>query len=312
MSQNDLEKIGAENLEKLNSIDDALKPNVFRVCKQIVNHEAFNNQSYKWSLNDFEIGARLGHGVFGRVFIVRERQTKTIFALKTLRKVELIKSEVERQVLREIEIQSHLNHPNILRFYTWFHDEQRIYLLLEYALQGEVYWHLKKAKDGRFNEALAAKYINQVADALRYCHLQQVIHRDIKPENLLLSIDGNIKLADFGWSVHSPHSKRKTLCGTLDYLSPEIAMRIPYDDTVDNWCLGILAYEFVVGKPPFESNTQDDTLKKIATLNFQFPEYLSYAVRDLISKLLKLNGCDRLSLTDVMNHCWIQENKINT
>lgn len=312
MSQNDLEKIGAENLEKLNSVDDAIKPSVFRVCKQIVNHEAFNNESYKWSLNDFEKGARLGHGVFGRVFIVRERQTKTIFALKTLRKDEIVKSKVEVQVLREIEIQTHLNHPNILRFYTWFHDEQRIYLLLEYAEQGEVYRHLKKAKNGRFNEALAAKYVYQVADALRYCHLQQVIHRDIKPENLLLSIDGNIKLADFGWSVHSVHSRRKTLCGTLDYLAPEIVTRTPYDDTVDNWGLGILTYEFVVGVPAFESETQDVTYKRIIKLDFQFPKYLSYGVRDLISKLLKINGCERLTLTDVMQHCWIQENKINT
>lgn len=83
-----------------------------------------------------------------------------------------------------------------------------------------------------------AKYVYQVANALNYCHEHNVIHRDIKPENLLLTITGDIKLADFGWSVHAPSSMRKTLCGTLDYLAPEMVENQPYRKMVDNWCLG--------------------------------------------------------------------------
>lgn len=159
---------------------------------------------YPWSTNDFELGAPLGRGKFGRVYLARERATKFIVAMKVMFKSEIRQGRVERQVLREIEIQSRLKHPNILRLYTWFHDERRIYLSLEICSQGELYKHLKNSPNGRFEEPRAAKYTYQVADALHYCHLNNVIHRDLKPENILLTHDDNVKLADFGWSAHTP------------------------------------------------------------------------------------------------------------
>lgn len=91
----------------------------------------------------------------------------------------------------------------------------------------------------KLNYFRAAKYVYQVADALHYCHQHAVIHRDIKPENLLLTVNDDVKLADFGWSVHAPSLKRKTMCGTLDYLPPEMVQRKVYNQHVDNWCLGI-------------------------------------------------------------------------
>lgn len=113
-------------------------------------------------------------------------------------------------------------HPNILRLYTWFHDESKIYLALELASEGELYKHLQNAPNGRFPENRAARYTYQVADALNYCHLSNVIHRDLKPENILLTCGDQLKLADFGWSAHTPSNQRKTMCGTLDYLPPEM------------------------------------------------------------------------------------------
>ena len=114
------------------------------------------------------------------------------------------------------------SHPNILRLYTYFHDERRIYLALELATEGELYRHLQMSPNGRFPEGRAGRYTYQVADALHYCHLSNVIHRDLKPENLLLSINDQVKLSDFGWSVHTTSNNRKTMCGTLDYLPPEM------------------------------------------------------------------------------------------
>lgn len=308
LSESELQTLGTRNLILLNQVEEKIRPHVLSFAQRIINHEAFGLTNYNWTLNDFDVGASLGRGKFGRVFVIREKKTKLIFAMKTLFKTELQKNRVEKQVLREIEIQSRLRHPNILQFHTWFHDDRRIYLILEYASQGELYNHLKKAKNERFSEPLSAKYVYQVANALHYCHLNDVIHRDIKPENLLLSEDGNIKLADFGWSVHAPSSRRKTMCGTLDYLPPEIVTNHYYDESVDNWCLGILCFEFLVGRPPFETKSTDETYKKILKQDFEYPDHVSIGARNLIDQLLHSQGSERLSLPKVMKHAWVVQN----
>ncbi|XP_044730330.1 aurora kinase C-like [Chrysoperla carnea] len=308
-TNSELDKLGHHNLIFLNQVKDEHKDDVNKTVKTMLNHPAYGNDEYKWTLNDFDIGSALGKGKFGRVYLAREKNTKYIVALKTLFKSELSKNNVEKQVLREIEIQSYLKHPNILRFHTWFHDDRRIYLVLEFAAKGELYGHLKKAPDGHFDEHLSAKYTYQVADALNYCHINKVIHRDIKPENLLLSGDGNVKLADFGWSVHAPNSRRKTMCGTLDYLPPEIVNHNSYNFLVDNWCLGILCYEFLCGYPPFETQSQEETYKRITTITYKFPHHITSGARDLICSLLRSNPQNRLTLPQVMRHPWIVKNK---
>ncbi|KAK9871404.1 hypothetical protein WA026_011657 [Henosepilachna vigintioctopunctata] len=150
------------------------------LARKMQSHDCYGNPDYVWSLDDFELGYRLGRGKFGRVFLAREKKTGYLVAMKTLLKREIVKEHVETQILREIEIQSRLKHPNILQMLCWFHDDYRIYLVLEYAGQGELYSHLQKAPDGHFDEHLSAKYTYQVADALDYCHQNDVIHRDIK------------------------------------------------------------------------------------------------------------------------------------
>ena len=139
----------------------------------------------KWTIDDFEIGKPLGRGKFGHVYLAREKKSKFIVALKVLYKKQLLASNVEHQLRREIEIQSHLRHPNILRMYGFFWDDKKIYLILEYAPGGELYKDLKKQPHQRYTEEIAADYISQLCDALRYLHTKKVIHRDIKPENLL-------------------------------------------------------------------------------------------------------------------------------
>ncbi|KMQ91478.1 serine threonine-protein kinase ial [Lasius niger] len=273
-------------------------------------HSLFTSlNSYQWSLEDFEIGAPLGRGKFGRVYLAREKTTHYMVALKTLYKIELVKGRVEKQVMREIEIQTHLKHPNILQLLTYFHDTKRIYLVLEFAARGELYKELKRQPNERFSEHLSAKYTYQVADALDYCHRNNVIHRDIKPENLLLTYDGDIKLADFGWSVHAPSSKRNTLCGTLDYLPPEMVLGQTYDIYVDHWCLGILCYEFLTGQPPFLSNSTQETYAKIKTVNIQWPDQIKPGAKDLISKLIKRRSTERISMAEVKTHLWVIEHK---
>ncbi|XP_066147968.1 aurora kinase B-like [Euwallacea fornicatus] len=275
--------------------------------KKAMEHPAYNNDDYPWSLKDFDIGTKLGEGKFGKVYLAKEKKTDFLVALKTLIKKELVKNKVERQVLREIEIQSNLKHPNILQLLTWFHDSHRIYLVLEYGGKGELYNHLKAAPNGRFDEETAAKYVYQVADGLEYCHQNNVIHRDIKPENLILTITGDVKVADFGWSVHTQSMNRKTMCGTLDYLAPEMVDGKRYKHFVDYWCLGILCYEFLHGYPPFESKEPNDTYKRIRNRDLKYERFITVGARDLIDRLVVIDGKERLNLKGVMTHPWIEE-----
>ncbi|KAL2164049.1 hypothetical protein VTH06DRAFT_3263 [Thermothelomyces fergusii] len=261
----------------------------------------------QFHLGMFEIGRPLGKGKFGRVYLARERTTGFICALKVLYKSELQQgSGVEKQVRREIEIQSNLRHPNILKLYGHFHDSKRIFLILEYAGKGELYKHLRREQ--RFPEWKAAQYIAQMAAALRYLHRKHVIHRDIKPENILVGIHGEIKISDFGWSVHAPNNRRNTLCGTLDYLPPEMIRSGSkdnwYNEKVDLWSLGVLTYEFLVGEAPFE-DTPIMTHKRIARADMTIPDWVSKEAKDLIKRLLVLDPEKRLPLEEVQSHPWI-------
>jgi len=259
-----------------------------------------------WSLADFDIGRPLGRGKFGSVYLAREKRSHFIVALKVLFKSQLLKANVEHQLRREIEIQSHLKHGHILRLYGYFYDAKRVFLILEFAPQGELYKTLTKA--GKFDEKKSATYIAQLTSALEYCHSKKVIHRDIKPENLLLGMKGELKISDFGWSVHAPSSRRTTLCGTLDYLPPEMIEGKMHDEKVDLWSIGVLCYEFLVGKPPFETETHEDTYKRISRVQYTFPSFVTAGARDLVSKLLKHKPSDRLPLTEVLQHPWIRAN----
>uniref|UniRef100_A0A3Q2VHN9 non-specific serine/threonine protein kinase n=1 Tax=Haplochromis burtoni TaxID=8153 RepID=A0A3Q2VHN9_HAPBU len=258
-------------------------------------------------LENFDIGRPLGKGKFGNVYLARERQTKFILALKVLFKKQLEKAGVEHQLRREVEIQSHLRHPNILRLYGYFHDASRVYLILEFAPRGELYSELQRC--GHFPENISATYIMELADALNYCHTKKVIHRDIKPENLLLGANGELKIADFGWSVHTPSSRRSTLCGTLDYLPPEMIEGKTHDEKVDLWSLGVLCYEFLVGKPPFEAKTHEETYRRISRVEYSYPPQatISAGAKDLVARLLKHNPMHRLPIQGVLSHPWVVE-----
>src|SRR6218665_648290 len=123
----------------------------------------------------------------------------------------------------------------------------------------------------------------QIIRAIEYCHNNDVIHRDIKPENIMIGYHGEILLADFGWSVHAPKKGiRQTLCGTQDYLPPEMVRRESHNKYVDHWCLGVLCYEFLHGKTPFETDNQDDTYINIKAVKYTFEDRLSSLSKQFI------------------------------
>lgn len=266
---------------------------------------AASNTKKMWCLDDFDLGKPLGKGKFGNVYLAREKCSKFVVALKVLFKNQILSAGIEHQVRREVEIQTHLRHQNILRMYGYFHDDKRVYLILEYAKHGALYKHLQSQPNKRFEEKTAARYVRDLTDALIYCHGKSVIHRDIKPENLLLGANGELKIADFGWSVHAPSSRRFTLCGTLDYLSPEMVGGEAHSSTVDLWSLGVLCYELLVGQPPFEAREYGETYRKILNADIRFPAHMSDLAKDLILKLVVVDPTRRLPLTEIMKHPWI-------
>jgi aurora kinase len=230
----------------------------------------------------FEIGRPLGKGKFGRVYLARHRASGYVCALKVLKKDEIRGEGAEIHVRREIEVHSNIRHSGVLGFYGWFHDSRRIFLILEFAPGGELYKSLER--DGRFSERKAAKYVAQVAQALSYLHSKNIMHRDIKPENILIGLHGELMLADFGYSVYAPSNRRETLCGTLDYLPPEMisTTQVKYTKAVDQWTLGVLTYEFLTGEAPFE-DSQVMTYKRIVKGEMKpFPTSVSSEAKDFV------------------------------
>lgn len=282
-------------------------PHAAAAAHSLHHHRAPHPAAPAWTLADFDVGRPLGRGKFGNVYLARERASGYIVALKVMFKAQLASAGVEHQVRREVEIQTRLRHPSILRCHGYFHDADRLYLILEYAPGGELYRDLQAA--GRFSEARSARHVAALARALAHCHAKHVIHRDIKPENLLVGAGGDLKIADFGWSVHAPSSRRRTLCGTLDYLPPEMVAGAEHGAAVDVWCLGVLCYEFLVGAAPFEADGHSATYARILKVDLRFPDSvpLSDGAKDLVTRLLARDPGDRLSLEGVLAHPWIVE-----
>jgi len=209
-----------------------------------------NLPSRPWCIDDFALGKPLGKGKFGLVYLGKQKLTGTQIALKVLFKQPMQAANCMHNLRREVEIQTRLRHRNITRLNGYFHDAKNVYLILEFLPGGELYKAVAKA-GGCVSEAQARLFMRDVASAVAYMHQRHVYHRDIKPENLLLGESGRVCLGDFGWAVHAPapHSTRFTLCGTPEYLAPEMVSGTRgHDRAVDLWALGVLLFELLVGR----------------------------------------------------------------
>lgn len=260
------------------------------------------------TIDDFELGSLAGTGRFGQVWLARHKETGYVVALKMLQ-MDHVKNESDvKNLRREVEIHLAMQHPNILRMYGYFYDSTRIYFILEYAGNGDIWRLLREA--GHFTESLTASYILQICSALEYMHSLNIIHRDIKPENILLGCDNMLKVADFGWGVCNKDKKRMTFCGTAEYLPPEMCREDVYDFRADIWCLGILCFEFCTGATPFSGKTTlRATKQRILTMDLEFPPYLSDECIDFITRCCQKDPNKRMSLKEAKTHPFILQHK---
>ncbi|CAD8085161.1 unnamed protein product [Paramecium sonneborni] len=260
---------------------------------------------------DFEVIQGLGQGAFGKVFKVRHKKTKMIFALKQIAKKQIKQQKMTQQIINEVKIMYGLEHPNIVKLYNHYEEEDYIYLILECATGGQLWQKLNRV--GRFDEKTVKQFMQEAMSAIEYLHTRNppIIHRDIKPENILLDANGHIKIADFGWSNINNH-QRTTYCGTLDYLAPEMILECGHDEKIDNWSLGVLIYELLTGKAPFAPSSQIKDQKEsqkilednILKVKINFPNDFPSLAKSLVQGLLQKDPQKRFNIQKMREHPW--------
>eukprot|EP00357_Protocruzia_adherens_P000784 CAMPEP_0115014012 /NCGR_PEP_ID=MMETSP0216-20121206/25786_1 /TAXON_ID=223996 /ORGANISM="Protocruzia adherens, Strain Boccale" /LENGTH=1067 /DNA_ID=CAMNT_0002383593 /DNA_START=223 /DNA_END=3423 /DNA_ORIENTATION=+ len=276
---------------------------------QILDYES-NNKNLIYGrppkISDFESqkGPGLGKGSYGKVELVKEKQTGQLYAMKVMKKETLKRISSVENLKREINVQFRLNHENLVSLRWYFEDKKNIYMVMDYAANGNLFYYLRKKK--KFSEREAYKYFSQTCSGIYFLHKNNIIHRDIKPENLLLDKNLNIKLCDFGWCVEGDET-RNTFCGTLDYMAPEMIQNGDHNHTLDIWSLGVLLFELVHGRAPFSGRSPAEKCSKIMKNTIVFDEGVSDPCRELISGLLKLNANDRFTMLEIFQHPWVKK-----
>lgn len=246
------------------------------------------------TLDDFSMLRVLGKGAFGKVMLAKQNSTGDIFAIKVLRKKNVLEKNELAHTLTESNILAKCQHPFLTELKYSFQTNDLLLFVMEYVNGGEIFFHLYHEK--RFSEDRTRFYIGEIALALKYLHSQGVIYRDLKLENLLLDRNGHVKITDFGLCKDNVRfgDSTNTFCGTPEYLAPEVVEDKEYDFSVDWWGMGCVMYEMITGMLPFEASDHEDLFDQILNDQVKLPPFLTTEAKDLIVKLLEKNAPFRL------------------
>lgn len=247
------------------------------------------------SLDSFKMIKVIGKGSFGKVFLVREKQTNEMFALKVLKKDNIIKRNQVEHTKTERSVLGYVKHPFIVGLNMAFQSKDKLYFVLDYCAGGELFFHLGKV--GKFSEHRACFYAAEITLAIDYVHDLDIVYRDLKPENVLLDSKGHVRLTDFGLSkegISNSSSGANSFCGTPEYLAPEILNRQGHGRAVDWWSLGALLYEMLTGLPPFYCRDREKLFEKIRRGTLDYPKYLSPRAQYILKGLLTKDPVRRL------------------
>jgi len=245
----------------------------------------------KVSITDFTLIKVLGKGSFGKVYFVQKNANKKFYAIKTLKKHRVVASRQADMAMNEKNILQNASHPFVVKLHYAFQDPKTLYFVMDFCAGGELYSHLQR--NGPLNQEMTLFYAAEVVMGLRYLHEKlDIIYRDLKPENILVDAKGHLKLADFGLSTTTKQGM--SVCGTPEYLAPEILLEQGYGKMVDWWSLGILIFEMATGYRPFSNKNRDKLFEDIKETAPMIPNHFSKNMKDLITKLLEKDPTKRL------------------
>ena len=256
-------------------------------------------------LTKFELSKTVGMGSFGRVRLCRHKRTGKVYVMKILKKCDIIKQKQVDHLYSEFKILSIMNHPFIVELKgVYLKDPKYLYLILEYVPGGELFSLLRS--NLTFPIQQARFYVAHIVTIFEYLHEKQIIYCDLKPENILIAKTGYLKLTDFGFAKRI-NGKTYTLCGTPEYLAPEIILNKGHGMPVDWWTMGILLYEMLVGIDPFSDDDPMMIYQKVIKGKIRFPKEMNKDAKSLIKHLLvadttKRYGCLKNGVKDIVNH----------
>ena len=265
----------------------------------------------------YVVSAKIGTGNFAVVRKCTHKASGKAYAIKVIDKSKSRSSTYKENMFeKELEILQNIDHPNLIKLYDHYDTKSSLYLVTELASEGDLFDRvvtLKKRK--ALSEKDASHLVQQLVSAVQYLHNKNIVHRDLKPENILIDSteDGKdiVKICDFGLATFIQSGQLlETVCGTPTYVAPEILTEEGYNEKADIWAVGVIMYILLCGHPPFHSKVQKMLFQKIKKGEFDFHEKywgcISSSAKDLIRKMLTVDGTQRLSASQVMEHPWIR------
>ncbi|CAD8083000.1 unnamed protein product [Paramecium sonneborni] len=265
-------------------------------------------ETKKVKLGEYDIMNTLGTGSFGRVRLAKQKSNNKYVALKMLKKIEILRLKQVDHIISEFNILKQIKHPFLIEMSGYTQDERYLYFVLEYIQGGELFTYLRNA--GTVQNEEAQFYSAQVVLMFEYLHTKNIVYRDLKPENLLVQQDGYLKLTDFGFAK-VVEDRTYTLCGTPEYLAPEILLNKGHSKPVDWWCLGIFIYEMLAGIDPFNDEDPMAIYQKILKGKIKFPRNFDNEAKSLVKHLLEQDVTKRFGnlkngVDDIKQHKWYE------
>lgn len=267
---------------------------------------------YVWKKNTeniqdiFDFMEELGSGAFSKVFMVKEKKTGKMFAMKCVTK----KQNRDLTLENEIAVLRRIKHENVVGMEDFYESRTHYYLVMQLVSGGELFDRILDR--GVYSEQDASKVIKQVLEAVSYLHQNGIVHRDLKPENLLYysqDEDSKIMISDFGLSKMVDNGIMSTACGTPGYVAPEVLAQKPYSRAVDCWSIGVITYILLCGYPPFYEETESRLFSKIMKAQYEFDspfwDDISDSAKDFIRNMMQKSPSMRYTTDQALRHPWI-------